>query len=247
MPAGLRLLVVDDEQPAREELAYLLRGFATVQEVREAEDAGACLDHLAAGELDALFSDIRMPGLDGLHLARVVREMRPDLPVVFVTAFDEHAVEAFQIPAFDYLLKPVRADRLGQTLERLQAARQTPDNGQEDHPSGQLDRLAVLHRGQIVLVPVEDIRVAEVEGDRVMLMTDSGRYPARLSLQELEARLAGHGFMRVHRHFIVNLHHVRAVDPFFNGTYLLRLDRLPELSVPVSRRHGPELRQALGL
>jgi two-component system LytT family response regulator len=243
--------VVDDEAPAREELSYLLRQSSRVREVLEVEDASSCMDTLAKDLLDVVFFDIQMPGLNGLQLAGLVASMPTPPPVVFVTAFQEHALEAFQLAAFDYLLKPVRADRLNLTLERLTlAARQPGPNGHGEHlgdAQGLEDRLAVTHRGRIVLVPIGDIRAAEVSGDRVAVITSDGRFVSRLRLQELEERLSRQGFMRVHRHYLVNLRHVAAVESFFNNTYLLRLEGVDDLTVPVSRRHGQQLRSTLGL
>ena len=251
MEPPFRALVVDDEAPARGELNYLLKQSPRVKEVLEAEGASQCMDLLAAEPIDVLFLDIRMPGMDGLQLTQVISQLPHPVPVVLVTAFEEHAIEAFQLAAFDYLLKPVRVDRLNLTLERLALAsrdsavrlrRETsPDRGALE------DRLAVTHRGQILLLPVEDIRLVEVDGDRVAVVTHEGRYIARLRLHELEERLARQGFMRVHRHYIVNLRHVTNVECFFNSTYLLRIQGVNDLPVPVSRRHGPQLRLALGL
>lgn len=246
-----RALVVDDEAPARGELKYLLKQSPRVKEVLEADGASQCMDLLAEHQVDVLFLDIRMPGMDGLQLSQVIFQLPNPLPVVFVTAFEEHAVEAFQLAAFDYLLKPVRADRLNLTLERLAlASRDAASRSLADavtEPGALEDRLAVTHRGQILLLPVEDIRVAEVDGDRVAVLTPEGRYIARLRLHDLEERLSRQGFMRVHRHYMVNLRHVTAVECFFNSTYLLRVQGVADLPVPVSRRHGPQLRSALGL
>ena len=119
MEIPCRALVVDDEAPARGELKYLLKQSPRVKEVLEAEGASQCMDLLAEQQIDVLFLDIRMPGMDGLQLSQVISQLPSPVPVVFVTAYEEHAVEAFQLAAFDYLLKPVRVDRLNLTLERL--------------------------------------------------------------------------------------------------------------------------------
>ncbi|MHB1499673.1 MAG: LytR/AlgR family response regulator transcription factor [Candidatus Dormibacteria bacterium] len=246
-----RVLVVDDEAPARDELCYLLRQAARVSEVLEAEDASGAMDLLVGSHADVVFLDIQMPGLDGLQLARLLGGLDSPPPVVFVTAFQQHAVDAFHLAAFDYLLKPVRQDRLNLTLERLAllAHRTVRRAGEAATHEGQTveNRVAVTHRGRILLLAVADIRAAEVSGDKVALITAEGRFLARLRLQELEERLARQGFMRVHRHYLVNLRHVVAVESFFNSTYLLRMDSVNDLAVPVSRRHGQQLRQALGL
>lgn len=251
MEPPYRALVVDDEAPARGELKYLLKQSPRIKDVLEAEGATQCMDLLSENEIDVLFLDIRMPGMDGLQVSQVISQLPTPIPVVFVTAFEEHAVEAFQLAAFDYLLKPVRVDRLNLTLERLAlSSREAAAHLRKDapvDPSALEDRLAVTHRGQILLIPVEDIRVAEVDGDRVAVVTPEGRYIARLRLHDLEERLSRHGFMRVHRHYMVNLRHVTNVECFFNSTYVLRIQGVTDLPVPVSRRHGPQLRLALGL
>jgi DNA-binding LytR/AlgR family response regulator len=246
-----KALVVDDEAPARAELCYLLRRSARVRQVLEAEDSARAMDLLREQDADIVFLDIQMPGLDGLQMTQLLATLPEPPAVVFVTAFQEHAVEAFQLAAFDYLLKPVRADRLNLTLERLAlSARPGWNRNQQPRRAGPAqggDRLAVTHRGRIVLLPVEEIVVAEVSGDRVALITAEGRFVARLRIQELEERLARQGFMRVHRHYLVNLRHITAVESFVNNTYLLRLQAVDDLAVPVSRRHGQQLRTALGL
>jgi two-component system response regulator LytT len=241
---GLRALVVDDDAPARDELVFLLRQLPNVSAVGEAEDADECLARLDRDDFDALFLDVRMPRLDGLTLARTITRMSDPPAVVFVTAFEEYAVEAFGLDAVDYLLKPVRPERVEVTMRRLAARHR----GSATAPATEAleDRLPVVSAGQILLLPVDEIRVAAMEGDRVYVHTPQGRYQTRLTLFELEARVKGHGFLRVHRQFVVNLRHVVSVGAFFNGTYLLKLTGL-ELTVPVSRRHAAELRAAIRL
>jgi DNA-binding LytR/AlgR family response regulator len=248
---GLRVLVVDDEQPARDELAFQLGRLDEVDEVLGAAEATECLRLLECGDIDAVFLDVRMPGLDGLELGRIVRLLARPPMLVFVTAFDSYAVEAFGLAAVDYLLKPVRAERLRATVKRLLETRRGIEAGAASgHPEDEDalgDRLPVLARGRIVLVNVADIRVALVAGERVALHTKEGRFQARHTLAELEHRLHGRGFLRVHRAYLVNLRHVLTIESFFNGTYLLKLRDVPDLTVPVSRRHAADLRAAVHL
>jgi len=247
--SGLRVLVVDDEQPARDELAFQLGRLDEVDEVIGAAEATECLRLLEYGDVDAVFLDVRMPGLDGLELGRIVRLLARPPMLVFVTAFDSYAVEAFGLAAVDYLLKPVRAERLNATVKRLLETRRGIEAGAASHPDDDTlgDRLPVLARGRIVLVNVADIRVALVAGERVVLHTQEGRFQARHTLVELEHRLHGRGFLRVHRAYLVNLRHVLTIESFFNGTYLLKLRDVPDLTVPVSRRHAADLRAAVHL
>jgi DNA-binding LytR/AlgR family response regulator len=255
-PAGeteLRVLVVDDEQPARDELVFQLERLGEVGEVLGAAEATECLRLLESADVDAVFLDVRMPGLDGLELARIVRLLARPPMLVFVTAFDSYAVEAFGLAAVDYLLKPVRAERLRATVKRLLETRRGHEagaagaTGQPEDDDAIGDRLPVLARGRIVLVNVGDIRVAMVAGERVMVHTHEGRFQSRHTLAELEHRLHGRGFLRVHRAYLVNLRHVLTIETFFNGTYLLKLRNVPDLTVPVSRRHAADLRAAVHL
>jgi DNA-binding LytR/AlgR family response regulator len=248
MSERLSVLVVDDEAPARDELAFLLQQQELVGRVLQAPSATACLEVLGRGGVDAVFLDVRMPHLDGLALARLIGQMARPPQVVFVTAYEDHAVEAFGLAAVDYLMKPVRPERLGMTVQRLARAR--ADAGTVASPPAVPplgDRIAVSTGGRIRLVPAADVRVAVADGEGVTVRTAEGRYHVRHTLHELEERLEAHGFLRVHRAYLVNLNHVSSIDSFFNGTYLLKLAGINDLTVPVSRRHAADLRAAIRL
>jgi len=164
--------------------------------------------------------------------------------VVFVTAYEDHAVEAFGLAAVDYLMKPVRPERLGVTIGRLTRARAPTE--QTGAPALD-DRIAVTARGQIRLIPIGDVRVALADDEGASVLTPDGRYHVRQPLHELERRLLSRGFLRVHRGYLVNLNHVSSMQGFFNGTYLLKLSGLGDLTVPVSRRHAADLKSAIRL
>ena len=245
MTPRLRVLVVDDEPPARNELAFLLRQLPQIELVAEAADADECLARLDRATFDAVLLDVRMPRLDGLALARVIGRLRHPPQIVFVTAFEAHAVEAFGLQAVDYVLKPVRPERLQVTVRRLTHAAMADDREADERTLD--DRLPVTVRNQILLLPCDEIRVALIDGEQVVVRTSEGRYPTRLNLTDFEARVRGRGFLRVHRRYVVNLRHVVSIEGFFNGTYLLKLGGVPDLTVPVSRRHAQQLRAALRL
>jgi two-component system, LytTR family, response regulator LytT len=245
MSERLAVLVVDDEAPARDELAFLLQQQELVGRVSQVASATSCLEVLGRGGVDAVFLDVRMPHLDGLALARLIGQMARPPQVVFVTAYEDHAVEAFGLAAVDYLMKPVRPERLGVTMQRLARARASASAPHAAPPLG--DRIAVSARGQIRLLPAADVRVAIADGEGVTVRTADGRYHVRHTLHELEERLEPHGFLRVHRAYLVNLNHVSSIDSFFNGTYLLKLAGIADLTVPVSRRHAADLRAAIRL
>ena len=237
----LEVLVVDDEQPALEDLAYLLRQHPRIGSVVTASDATDALRRLRDGSFAAVFLDIRMPGLDGLELARVLSRFARPPEIIFVTAFEQHAVEAFELQAVDYLLKPVRPERLSDAIRRLGApARDAVDNdgaAQED-----LDRIAVETGGRTRMVDRDSIRFVEASGDYVRLHTDDGAHLVRMPISALEDAWRDAGFVRVHRRYLIAIRHVSELRSRPGGGYDLVV---AGEELPVSRRHARELRDRL--
>jgi two-component system response regulator LytT len=241
---SLRALVADDEVLARDELAYMLRCVGGVEVVDQVSSAAQALARLQAVAYDVLFLDIRMPGLGGLEAMEAVKCLPRPPRVVFVTAYDEHALAAFEVAATDYLVKPVSEPRLRQTLERIAASGL---HRAAAGVRGLSSKLAVEYDDHTMLVRIADIRFVSARGHHVLVRTFDAQHRARQSLAELEALLAPHGFMRVHRAFLVNLDHVEEVHPFFAGTYLLRVDDCNRSEVPVSRALAGRVRDLLGI
>jgi len=248
-----RVLVVDDEQHARDDLAYLLESSGAIDEIETAASATEALVSLQKAPADVVFLDIRMPGLDGIQLAKTLGQFTNPPAVVFVSAHEEHAVEAFAIDATDYLLKPVSAERLSATLQRLEgrvggkaggtdAPTQSVRNEDDDLPF-----VAVEVAGKTRLIDRGEIRYVESEGDYVRLHTYKDGYLVRRSLSSLAERWGSEGFIRVHRSFLVNLRHVVEIQPYFNQTLIVRLNDSGETKIPVSRRRARQLRERLGL
>ena len=240
MKPGLRVVVVDDERPALDELAFLLDRDDRVAEVRtshSATDALRLLRRLGEDDVDAVFLDIHMPGLTGLELAEVLSRFRTPPPVVFVTAHDEHAVDAFDLNAVDYVLKPVRADRLGEAVRRVvESTVRTP--------AAEPDEQVAVERGGVTrFLDRSAITHVEAQGDYARLHTADDSHLLRVPLSTLETDWAGAGFVRIHRSVLVALAHVTEVR--MEGgrcTVLVRGD----VELPVSRRHTRELRDLLG-
>jgi DNA-binding LytR/AlgR family response regulator len=248
----LRALVVDDERPALEELRYCLREADATIEVETAATALDALRLLKQHRFDAVFVDIQMPGLSGLELVDLVHEFDEPPAVVFVTAYEEYALRAFELRAVDYLLKPVALDRLRATLERLHAGRARPATETEpaSRPPGLargLDKLPVEAAGRTLLVDLPDIRYAEARDDVVYVRTYDRVYATRYSLQELERRLPTPPFLRIHRAFLANMRNVVEIRPYFNGTYLLKVNDATGSDLTVSRGRVKDLRSLLGL
>ena len=242
---GLAVLAVDDEPPALDELAYLLRASPQVASVRTAPDATTALRLLrdapaGAGGVDAVFLDVHMPGLDGLELAGVLARFAAPPAVVFVTAHDDHAVSAYDLGAVDYLLKPLRRERLAESLDRL--TRRLGEPAADDD-----ETIPVELGGTTRLVPRSRVRWVEAQGDYARLHTATGSHLVRVPLSALEERWAAAGFVRIHRSYLVALKLVTELRAVGSG-HALRLGEPGEpgsVELPVSRRHGRALRERL--
>jgi two-component system response regulator LytT len=236
----LKALVVDDEAPARSELRYLLSEAGGVEVVGEASSAAEALQLIKALPYDVVFLDIDMPGFSGMQLAEALAEMERPPAIVFVTAYSEHAVKAFEVEAADYLVKPVEVPRLRRAIEKLSPA-EAPAGG------ARVERVPVEKAGKKLLLSVEEIFHVMAKDDYSYLFTDGERYLSTLSLAQLEQKLEPRGFFRVHRRFLVNLSQIKEVVPMYGGTLLLTLKDRASTQVPVSRRRVPSLKRALGL
>lgn len=233
--SSLHVLVVDDEAPAREELAYLLRDDPRVGWVHIAGSAGQALRILGDEQVEVIFCDIKMPGLDGIELARVVNRFVNRPSIVFVTAYDDRAVEAFDVEAIDYVMKPVRADRLAEAVRR--ATRSGGGDLSSDHD----ETIAVELAGVTRFVRRSQVRYVEAQGDYARLHTGSESHLVRTPLSVLEARWSESGFVRIHRSTLVALEHVDEVR-VVGGRWVVRLG---DDELQVSRRHTRELRERL--
>ena len=241
--AGLRVLAVDDEPPALDELAYLLRADDRVAVVHTAGDATEALRLLRDAEVDAVFLDIRMPGLDGMELARVLGRFAKPPAVVFVTAYEERAVEAFELGVADYVRKPVQPDRLAESLRRVVNSRLVPV-----HPAvvGRRDRaddptIPVELAGITRLLQRSAVRWVEAQGDYARLHTAEGSHLVRVSLATLAERWADAGFVRIHRSYLVQLRLISELR-LNGGTYVVTIDGR---ELPVARRHTRDLKDRL--
>jgi DNA-binding LytR/AlgR family response regulator len=239
-PGSLRALVVDDEAPALSELAWLLGQDERVGRIRTAENGAAALRALETEPVDVVFCDISMPGLDGLDLARVLARFSNRPALVFVTAYDRHALDAFDLQATDYLLKPVRADRLAEAVRRVVEGGhpRAPEPVAEPEPD---ETIAVELAGVTRFVQRSRVLYVEAQGDYARLHTQTSSHLVRIPLTTLEERWASAGFVRIHRSTLVALHHVDEVL-MDSGRFCVRLGGR---TLQVSRRHTRQLRDLL--
>jgi DNA-binding LytR/AlgR family response regulator len=252
----LRILAVDDEHTQVEDLARMLRSFPSVEEVECAFDGHDALVRASTQRYDAIFLDVRMPDLDGLELGRVLRRFASPPQLVFVSAYDSAAVDAFELRALDYLRKPVGRRRLEEALERVIAAvdaasaSHASPNGHA-HPrataGAESEMIAVSNvatRGTR-LVPRSSVLYVQSHGDFVRIVTEDGRYLLRATLNEIERRWEPHGFVRVHRQYLANLPRAVELRPLLGGTAELTFPG--GQIVPIARRHVGELSRRLGV
>jgi DNA-binding LytR/AlgR family response regulator len=249
--SGLRVLAVDDERPALEDLARILESSTQVDEVTLADGGGEALHALAERRFDVLFLDVRMPGIDGLELASLLGQFADPPAVVFVSAYEDGAVGAFELElhALDYLMKPVSRVRIVQALERVIAdrslARATPTPAAPEPESSEIIPVAHQRGGATRLVPRSSVLYVKAEGDYVRIVADDGRFLVRGALAELERSWLPHGFVRVHRSYVANLRRAVEIRPELGGGATVVLADGSE--VPVARRQVAELRRRLGM
>lgn len=236
----LKAIIVDDEAPARSELKFLLDELGQTEVVAEAASVREAIEKLKEHPCDVMFLDINMPEASGLQLAEALQHLKYPPAVVFVTAYSEFAIEAFKVNAIDYLVKPVESERLSQALARVREHVSLHAKVQK------LERIPVEKGGKKILIGIDTIRYVMARDDYTYLQTDNDRYFSTVSLAQLEKRLDGHGFFRVHRGYLVNLSLVCEVEPVSGGTLLLTLDSCED-KVPVSRRRVSSLKKALGI
>lgn len=242
----LSVLAVDDETPALDELTYLLGEHPDVGEVLGVADATSALRILNERSVDAIFLDINMPGLSGLELASVLCNFAHPPAVVFVTAHDDKAVAAFEVGALDYLLKPIRKDRLDEAVRRVLAARSAEPPPPAEEPTS--DEVIPVELGGVTqLVRCDTIGWVEADGDYARLHAASGSHLVRIPLSTLEDRWRNRGFQRVHRSYLVALNMVTGLRTSGAST-MVRLrpnGASPAVELPVSRRQARELRDRL--
>jgi len=253
----VRAVVADDEAPAREELCFLLEGMEGVTVVGRAENGPRALAMVGELTPHVVFLDVQMPGQTGFDVARALIEGRSDAHVVFVTAYDQYAVEAFEVNAVDYLLKPLERQRLEQAVERVRqrVAAGLPRDEQVDRLIQEMawrrerrGQLAVRVDDRVLLVRAEDVVFASLDGDTVVVATEqvAGTSNYR-TLDELQARLDPDVFWRVHRSHLVNIGKVKEIVPWFSRNYILRMRDGKSTEIPVSRSQTKRLRQYLKL
>ncbi|MGH9788061.1 MAG: LytR/AlgR family response regulator transcription factor [Candidatus Acidiferrales bacterium] len=258
MPDAISALIVDDEKPARDELAYLLKSIPEVTVIGQVKNGLEAVSFIKDKSPDLVFLDVQMPGLDGFGVLKKLVERKIRLPqIVFATAYDHYAVQAFEVSAVDYLLKPVDKARLAKAIARARKVMDTEPAADDRLQSllGQLgtrraapSKILLKTQQRLLLIDAEDMVFATIDDGLITIITrDSEGTSNYRTLEDLQERLDERSFWRVHRSFLVNIHHIKEVVPWFKSSYQLRMDDRRASTVPVSRAQTRRLRELVKL
>lgn len=246
----IKTIIVDNEYQDRQELRRLLE-MEGIEILGEAENAEEAQKLISSTKCTVIFLDIHIPGMSGLELGKILMAQPQPPYIIFVTALEEHAVQAFEVNAVDYLVKPVNKQRLQQALDKLflliEGNQKFLKNESKIPAPVTIDRIPVEKQGKTLLIPPEEIIYAYIMKNNVYVKTFQNTYLTRFPLKELQKRLNTKNFFRTHRCYIVNLNKVEEIIPFFNGTFTLVVGDIKHSEVPVSRNQTRKLKRLLGL
>jgi len=224
-----------------------------IEIVGEGENAKDALKLLAAIDCSVVFLDIQMPGMSGIELGEVLKSLKKPPAIIFVTAYEEYALQAFEVDAVDYILKPFDSSRIEQAIKKVLSMQRS--EGEENKAEEQtvrtvaaLERIPLEYKGRTLLLAQDDIAYIYTQNEAVYVRTiDDKEYLARFTLKDLEQRLSSEKFFRTHRCYIVNLSRIKEITPYFSGTYTVTLDNKQKTEIPVSRNQARKLKKILGI
>lgn len=256
----IRTLIIDDEKPARDELAFLLKGFAEIEVIGQGKNGLEAVQMVKEHAPDLVFLDVQMPGLDGFGVIKKLMDRKMKVPhIVFATAFDQYAVDAFEVNAVDYVLKPFDKARIGKAITRAKKMLEAKSPAAEKLEAlvnelgaqprgGAQPKLVIKAQQRMFLVDAKDVVYASIEDGLITLFTrefeGSSNYR---TIEELQSALNSDVFWRAHRSYLVNINHIREVVPWFKSSYMLKMNDKKQSEVPVSRAQTRRLRELLKL
>jgi two-component system LytT family response regulator/two-component system response regulator LytT len=253
---AINTIIVDDEKPARDELAFLLKGFPEINVIGQGKNGVEAVSLIKEHSPDLVFLDVKMPGLDGFGVLKKLVAAKMKMPhVVFATAFDEYAVQAFDVNAVDYVLKPFDKARIAKAITRARKMLDTQTSATErleqlvsQLGAGKLNssppvKVLVKSQQRLLLVDGEDLIWASIDGGMISVMAREIEGTSNYrTLEELAAALDSESFWKPHRSFLVNIHFIKEVVPWFNATYMLKMDDKKQTEIPVSRSQIKRMR-----
>jgi len=252
----VKVILVDDERFALDELEFLLKRHDNIQIAAKFDDPVAALEEAKNIKFDAAFLDIDMPVINGLNVARELIEVYPNIKIIFVTAYDDYAVKAFDLNAIDYILKPIEKDRLQRAVDKLLSYnyKSSGTNSSiidklsriDQNIKQDLERFPAYDDDDINLIKISDIYYLEAQMGKTVIVSGVGKFKTKEMMDNLESKLGGLGFFRCHRSYLVNLRYVTKISPMFNNNYILHLENVVT-DIPVSRLRIKDLKAALGI
>jgi two-component system LytT family response regulator len=244
----MKVIIVEDEVLAQQELTWLVKEHSQMEIVGTFDDGLDVLKFLQHNRVDAIFLDINIPSLDGVLLAQNIHQFAHKPFIVFITAWKEHAVEAFELEAFDYILKPYQESRIVTMLQKLENAwvQQSGSVSSAVSPQRENDTINLIRDEKIFVTSIHDIYYAEAHEKMTFVYTKRESWVMPMNITEFCSKLPTAHFFRCHRSYCVNLNKIREIEPWFNNTYILRLRDL-DFQVPVSRSKVKEFRQLMHL
>jgi two-component system response regulator LytT len=258
---AINTIIVDDEKPSREELSFLLKAFPEINVIGQGKNGVEALALIKEHAPDLVFMDVQMPGLDGFGVLKKLMERKIKVPhVVFATAFDHYAVQAFDVNAVDYVLKPFDKARIAKAIARARKVLDTQESatdrlealvnqlGAGKQLSSQPVKLLVKSQQRLLLVDAEDMIFASIEDGLISVVAREAEGTSNYrTLEELNGALDSESFWRPHRSFLVNIHHIKEVVPWFKSSYMLKMNDKKQTEIPVSRAQTKRLRELFKL
>lgn len=236
----MKCIIVDDESPSREELKYFINNFSSIEIVQEFDDSLDALKFIESNDIDVIFLDINMPKLDGVCLARVIHKFNKDFKIVFITAYKEHAIEAFELEAFDYILKPYSEERILTTLKKIERLETCEEK------KCIYDRITLFKGEKMIVVNIEDIYYCTSSERYTLVFTEDEEYTVNMSISEFYNKISEYNFFKSHRSYIMNIDKIEEIIPWFNNTYNVKLRGL-DVEIPVSRKNIKEFKHIMGI
>ena len=235
----INCIFVEDELPAREELKYFLNEEKEIKLIEEFESPLDTLNFLEKNKIDVVFLDINMPDMNGINLGKIISKIYPEVKIIFITAYKDYAVDAFEVKAFDYLLKPYSEERIRNLLKSLVSTK-TVDNILNRNTS--LKKITINMDEKIYVLSLTDVDYIEANEKETLIFANKKRYVSKIKISKWEEMLEGYNFYRCHRSYIVNLDKIVEIEQWFNSSWIIKLKNY-STTIPVSRNNIKELKE----
>ncbi|WP_028828543.1 LytR/AlgR family response regulator transcription factor [Proteocatella sphenisci] len=233
----MNCIIVDDEFPSREELKYFINNFSAIKILKEFDDSVQALAYIEQHQIDIVFMDIHMPKLDGMSLSRIINRFPKPPLIVFITAHKDFAVDAFEIDAYDYILKPYSEERIVTTIKKLE---------KQELCINLASKITLWKNDKMIVTRISDISYCEAKGHETLIYANETEYRVNLSITDFYKKLPKNSFFRSHRSYIINIEKIIEIIPWFNNTYMLKIEG-EILDIPVSRNKISEFKNIMGI